>query len=307
MTVVMFSLVPFTLAQKQHVAISPVSLRISRAFQIRPVGNLDALRSLISVSCALEYFQQPSPGWSFLVSLQSFHPISHQVSALPLLISTDRSSFFSSCLPYVTPTETSSDEVTCENVREAISRAMKVESTAFDEREVVALKQRPDLFRQRQGRLWNSSLLNFIESCLWLEQRRMEFQQMIQLVHQQVPQASLEAIRYDLGRRLLPARSNWFFSSMLETTKSVPRTIANLNERVAAAARAANKASASGSSSAMSKSSGSNNHRVTYERLKQELIEKNRQLFLNKNSNWNFSDLKILPILFFSFFPSWDQ
>ena len=31
------------------------------------------------------------------------------------------------------------------------------------------------------------------------DQRRAEFRQMINLVHQQVPQASLEAIRYDLG------------------------------------------------------------------------------------------------------------
>jgi hypothetical protein len=30
---------------------------------------------------------------------------------------------------------------------------------------------------------------------------------------------------------------------------------------------------------------GGSSHRQTYERLKQELIEKNRQLFLNKNSN----------------------
>jgi hypothetical protein len=33
----------------------------------------------------------------------------------------------------------------------------------------------------------------------FIEQRRAEFQQMINLVHQQVPVASLEAIRYDLG------------------------------------------------------------------------------------------------------------
>ena len=32
-----------------------------------------------------------------------------------------------------------------------------------------------------------------------VEQRRAEFQQMIHVVHQQVPLASLEAIRYDLG------------------------------------------------------------------------------------------------------------
>ena len=93
---------------------------------------------------------------------------------------------------------------------------------------------------------------------------------MIHRVHQQVPQASIEAIRYDL-----------------ETTKNVQKTIDNLNERVAAAARAAaNKPTTlTTSSSAINKSSGSNGHRQTYERLKQELIEKNRQLFLNKNCN----------------------
>ncbi|CAF5203773.1 unnamed protein product, partial [Rotaria magnacalcarata] len=90
---------------------------------------------------------------------------------------------------------------------------------------------------------------------------------MINTVHQQVPLASLEAIRYDL-----------------ETTKNIQRTIVNLNERVAAAARAANKPTSSTTSShAISKPSDGSNHRQTYERLKQELIEKNRQLFLNKN------------------------
>jgi hypothetical protein len=75
--------------------------------------------------------------------------------------------------------------------------------------------------------------------------------------------------------------------SIIETTKNVQRTIANLNERVAAAARAANKPTTSSttSSRAINKSSGGNGHRQIYERLKQELIEKNRQLFLNKNCN----------------------
>jgi hypothetical protein len=61
-----------------------------------------------------------------------------------------------------------------------------------------------------------------------------------------------------------------------------------LNERVAAAARAAaNKATTATttSSRAIGKSSGGSTHRVTYERLKQELIERNRQLFLNKHCN----------------------
>jgi len=129
---------------------------------------------------------------------------------------------------------------------------MGIELTQFDERDVAELKKRPDLVQRRY------------------EQRRAEFQQMINLVHQQVPLASLEAIRYDL-----------------ETTRNVPRTIANLNERVAAAARAANKSTSSSitSSRAITKSSSGSSHRQIYERLKQELIEKNRQLFLNKNCN----------------------
>ncbi len=75
--------------------------------------------------------------------------------------------------------------------------------------------------------------------------------------------------------------------SILETTKNIQKTIDNLNERVAAAVRAANKPATSSttSSRAINKSSGSSGHRQTYERLKQELIEKNRQLFLNKNCN----------------------
>jgi hypothetical protein len=74
---------------------------------------------------------------------------------------------------------------------------------------------------------------------------------------------------------------------ILETTRNVQKTIANLNERVAAAARAANKTTSSSttSSCAITKSSGGSSHRQTYERLKQGLIEKNRQLFLNKNCN----------------------
>ena len=74
---------------------------------------------------------------------------------------------------------------------------------------------------------------------------------------------------------------------IIETTKSVQRTIANLNERVAAAARAANKSTSSTttSSRAMTTSSGGSSHRQTYERLKQELIEKNRQLFLKNKCN----------------------
>lgn len=70
-----------------------------------------------------------------------------------------------------------------------------------------------------------------------------------------------------------------------ETTKNVQRTIENLNERVAAAARAAAKKNELANSSRTISKSNSNNHRSNYERLKQEMILKNRQLFLNKNSN----------------------
>jgi len=71
----------------------------------------------------------------------------------------------------------------------------------------------------------------------------------------------------------------------IETTKNIQRTIANLNERVAAAARAANKPTVTSSRAIPTSSGGGSSHRQTYERLKQELIDKNRQLFLNKNCN----------------------
>ena len=67
-------------------------------------------------------------------------------------------------------------------------------------------------------------------------------------------------------------------------TKNVQKTIDNLNERAAAAARLANKNQANNTSSSMNKSTKTN-HRSNYERLKQELILKNRELFLNKNGN----------------------
>ncbi len=79
-----------------------------------------------------------------------------------------------------------------------MTRIMGIELTQFDEREVAELKKRPDLVRLRHRKILTrqfalSTLLKF------LEQRRAEFQQMINRVHQQVPLASLEAIRYDLG------------------------------------------------------------------------------------------------------------
>jgi hypothetical protein len=79
-----------------------------------------------------------------------------------------------------------------------MSRTMDIELTQFDEREVAELKKRPDLVQRRHGKFL--TLKFFISQSLQsLEQRRAEFRQMINLVHQQVPQASLEAIRYDLG------------------------------------------------------------------------------------------------------------
>ena len=113
---------------------------------------------------------------------------------------------------------------------------------------------------------------------------------MVHRVHQQVPQASVEAIRYDLGQSNSPSFAQlsfvFFFVSLLEITKDIQKTIANLNERVAAAARAAASQSSSTAtlSRAISNSTSSAGHRQTYERLKEELIEKNRQLFLQKNA-----------------------
>ncbi|CAF1326015.1 unnamed protein product [Rotaria sordida] len=209
-----FNLLPFSLAKKLQLSILPICLRTSRAFKIRT---------------------------------STFN--SHPFTDLFWFLFSPYTRFHINFLSIVSPTDLSSDEVFCEQIRENICRTIGIELTQFDEQEVSELKKRPDLVQRRH------------------EQRRAEFQQMINLVHQQVPLASLEAIRYDL-----------------EITKSVQRTIANLNERVVAAARAANKSTSSTTSShAITKSSGGSNHRQAYERLKQELIEKNRQLFLNKN------------------------
>ncbi len=79
-----------------------------------------------------------------------------------------------------------------------MSRIMNIELTQFDERDVAELKKRPDLVRHRHGKFFTRNLF-ISHSFQSLEQRRAEFRQMINLVHQQVPQASLEAIRYDLG------------------------------------------------------------------------------------------------------------
>ncbi|CAF3802221.1 unnamed protein product, partial [Rotaria magnacalcarata] len=92
----------------------------------------------------------------------------------------------------VSPTDESSDEVFCEKIRENISHATGIELAQFDEQKVAGLRKRLDLVQHRHA------------------QRRAEFQQMINIVHQQVPLASLKAIRYNL-----------------ETTKNIQRTIAN--------------------------------------------------------------------------------
>jgi hypothetical protein len=117
--------------------------------------------------------------------------------------SNDEVILFYSFLPIVPPIDSSSDESICEKVRENISRAMGIELTQFDESEVQELKKRPELLHQRHGKLltlkFESHLLLIIILFSFIEQRRVEFLQMINLVHQQVPLASLEAIRYDLG------------------------------------------------------------------------------------------------------------
>lgn len=103
-----------------------------------------------------------------------------------------------SVLPVVTPTADSSDEALCEQVRERIARSLGVELTQFDESEVLALRKRPDVLHRRHGKQIHT-LPSSSPSPPCLAQRRAEFQQMINLVHQQIPVASLEAIRYDLG------------------------------------------------------------------------------------------------------------
>lgn len=105
------------------------------------------------------------------------------------------------CLPLLTSTESSTDETMCETARQVISRTLKVEPTLYDEGDVRELQRQPDLFYRRQGKSFDwrrsPSLDRSFQRCL--AQRREEFQQMVNLVHQQVPQASIEAIRYDLG------------------------------------------------------------------------------------------------------------
>jgi len=60
--------------------------------------------------------------------------------------------FVISFLPIASPTDSSSDEIFCEKVRENMSRIMHIEMTQFDEREVAELKKRPDLVRHRHGK-----------------------------------------------------------------------------------------------------------------------------------------------------------
>ncbi|CAF0839386.1 unnamed protein product [Adineta ricciae] len=212
-----FNPLPFTLANKVQLPVLPICLRTSRTFHIRTT---------------------------------TFN--SHPLSDLFWFLFSPYTKYHLKFLPSISPEASSSNENFCERVRETMARNMGIQLTQFDERDVIDLKKRPDLFQRRHA------------------QRRDEFQQMINLVHQKVPIASLEAIRYDL-----------------EMTKNVQTTIDNLNERATAVARAANQSSTTSSHamSTSSKNSSTSNHRQTYERLKQELIEKNRQLFLNKNCN----------------------
>ncbi|CAF4538616.1 unnamed protein product [Rotaria sp. Silwood2] len=187
-----FNILPFTLAKKLQLSILPVCLRASRAFKIR-------------------------------TSIFNSHPFTD----LFWFLFSPYTRFHINFLSSIPPTDLSSDEVFCEQIRETMCRKMGIELTQFDEQQVSELKKRPDLVHRRHN------------------QRRVEFHQMINLVHQQVPLASIEAIRYDL-----------------EITKNVQRTIANLNERVAAATRAPNKSTLSTTSShAITKSSGGIHHK----------------------------------------------
>ena len=108
-----------------------------------------------------------------------------------------------SFLPAVSPTADSLDEAVCEQVRESMSRTLGVELTQFDENDVLELKKRPDLLQRRHGKDLSGECSKSSSSNI-LAQRRAEFQQMVNLVHQQVPVASLEAIRYDLGWLPIP-------------------------------------------------------------------------------------------------------
>jgi len=102
-------------------------------------------------------------------------------------------------LPIISPTDSTTAESLAEQVRQSISQSVNIESTQFDERDVAELKKRPDLLQRRHGKKQTKTSKNIFDFHFISAQRRAEFLQMIQLVHQQVPLASLEAIRYDLG------------------------------------------------------------------------------------------------------------
>ena len=106
------------------------------------------------------------------------------------------------CLPPISPTDLTTDESICENVRESISGMLKIASTQYDEADVRELQQRPEHFYRRQSELHadGPELRKETIDLVVLVQRREEFQEMINLVLRQVPESSTEAIRHDLGQ-----------------------------------------------------------------------------------------------------------
>ena len=189
-------------------------------------------------------------------------------------------------LPSISPEDSSSNDNFCERVRETMAQNMGVQLTQFDERDVIDLKKRPDLFQRRHGK---SAMDHF-----WKFLSRIEFQHNVETNFNRWSIWFIKKYPLHLSKqfdmisvRFFSITRSYYTLIWLEMTKNVQRTIDNLNERATAAARAANQSSTT-SSRAMptsSNNSSTSNHRQTYERLKQELIEKNRQLFLNKNCN----------------------
>ena len=55
-------------------------------------------------------------------------------------------------LPSISPEASSSNENFCERVRETMAQNMGIQLTQFDERDVIDLKKRPDLFQRRHGK-----------------------------------------------------------------------------------------------------------------------------------------------------------
>jgi hypothetical protein len=152
---IIFSVLPFTLAQKLQLPILPVCLHTSRAFQIRTVGMIFFL-SIEFLFCIIRVHSivirlRISSGFYLVLILNIISSKTIEIVNRKMLFSCF---FFCSFLPIVSSTDSSSNETFCEQVRENMSRIMNIELTQFDERDVAELKKRPDLVRHRHGKFF---------------------------------------------------------------------------------------------------------------------------------------------------------